>query len=494
MASSLHPGDFAFGGALLFLVGVFAVSLGWHSYVLFIAALLGAAFLATFKKWLWKECLFFFLAIFAGVLYYHAFFRLQDARRNMPFGTFASFSAVISDEPSPSQKYLMITADAQPPLVGTILILAPPESNFNYGDLLHVDGVINPPDAEGGDPVVFSPKITVTAAHRGFWLREWMINLKLAILDRFNVLLPEDQAALLGGITFGSKQNFKPDFKSAMALAGLTHLVAISGYNITIVIFAAGQVFGRFFSRRATFYFAIVLLILFMFMVGGAASGVRAAIMGFLALIAREAGRAFSMRNAITMTAALMVLFDPTALTGNMSFVLSYLSLLGIVYVQPPLKKLLRRSGSGAGDDGDGMDNGVLGWKESALTTLSAQSAVMPVLITTFGQFSATAIVANVLVLGTVPLTMFFGLLLAMLAFLSRYLAFFVAQLAGLLLGYQISVIWLFAKLAVPLPLPVNSTFSIFLYYLLLCVFVFLYGNEGRNKNKDGNSRNPQKD
>ncbi len=373
---------------------------------------------------------------------------------------------IVSDEPQPSQKYLLLTAQAQKPYAGGVTVLAPLGSTFAYGALLQLPGTLQTSD-QGGDAVLFSPKIVLRAKHKGFFLREWMINLKLAILDRFNELLSTDEAALLGGITFGSKQNFKPDLKQAMSLSGLTHLVAISGYNITIVIFAAGEIFGRWFSRRMTLIFTFVFLILFMFMVGNAASGIRAVIMGSLALVAREMGEVFSMRNAVAMTALVMALYDPTVLTGNMSFILSFLSLLGIVYLGPPLQKLLRY---------EPKEKGLLDWKESAVTTFSAQLAVMPILINTFGQFSATAIIANVLVLGTVPLTMFFGFVLAASSFISSALAFFAATFAGFLLSYQLAAIRFFGKFAIPLPLPLNSEFAIFFYYLLLGIFIFSYG------------------
>jgi len=470
MAFSLHPADTAFGITLLFLAGIFIAGLEWHFFVFFLAALAGGAASVLFRRALWKECALFCCAMLAGALYYHLYFYVEGAKTNLPpFGQKGVFSVTISDEPQPSEKFLMIAADAEPPFAGTVEIFAPPESDFKYGDLLRVAGTVSPPDMPGGNAIIFTPKITVLAEHRGFWLREWMINIKLAILQKFREALPEDQAALLGGIAFGSKVSFKQELKNAMALSGTTHLVAVSGYNITIVIVAASDLFRRFFSRRTTFFAAVIALVLFMFMVGAQASAVRAAIMGFLALVAREIGEQFSMRNAIVFTAAFMALLDPSILTGNLSFILSFLSLVGIVYIGPPLKKLLRY----------GSDGSLFDWKESAVTTLSAQLAVMPVLINSFGRFSCMAILANIFILATVPLTMFFGLLLALFGFASHYLAFFAGKLVGLMLAYQLSVIRLFAALAIPLPLPLNSAAAIAFYYLILLVFIFSYGSRG---------------
>ncbi|MGC9599185.1 MAG: ComEC/Rec2 family competence protein [Minisyncoccia bacterium] len=473
MTFSLHPADMAFGIALLFLAGIFVAGVGWHFFIFFAATLLGGVAAILYKRQLWKECAIFLCAAVLGALYYHFFFRLEEAKMKLPFETLTTFQAFVSDEPQPSEKFLIVTAEAEPPYAGTVKIMAPPESDFPYGEILSVTGTIVPSEAAGSDPVVFSPKnIAVLATHRGFWLRERMLELKLAILAKYREVLPEDQAALLGGIAFGSKVYFKKELKDAMALSGTTHLVAVSGYNITIVIVAARDLFKRFFSRRATFFAAVVALVLFMFMVGLQASAVRAAIMGFLALVAREMGEEYSMRNAIVFTAAFMALLDPSVLTGNVGFILSFLSLAGIVYLGPPLKRLLRYR-----EDSDGS---LFDWKENAATTLSAQLMVMPVLINSFGRFSLVAILANILILSTVPLTMFFGALFALLGFVSHHLIFFAAKLVGLILAYQLFVMRLFAALAVPVPLPLNSAFAIALYYLIIAIFIFSYGRARR--------------
>src|SRR5205085_2692258 len=106
----------------------------------------------------------------------------------------------------------------------------------------------------------------------------------------------------------------------------------------------------------------------------------------------------------------------------------------GIVCLSGPFKKFFHREDA---DEG----GGILDWKGNAITTLSAQMAVLPVLLGVFGQFSIMAIVANVLVLETTPATMFLGFLVGVLGFISFYAAFFVAKIVWLLLAYQLAVI-----------------------------------------------------
>ncbi len=465
MKTVIRPADLAFAAAICFSSGLFVVGARWNARACLVIVLSCAVIVAIAKKYLWRECVICAAAFLAGILYFHLFFAWQASRVHLPpYDAKIVLLAIVTDEPTPTPKTLMLRTKAEPPFSGPLTIFAPPESDIRYGDLVQVQGKIEPPIAAYEPPAIFANNILVGDHHRGFFLREWLVNLKAAILANYEALLPVDQAALLGGIAFGSKANFDQATKNAMALSGTTHLVAISGYNITIVIFAVGGVFGRFFSRRTTFVLSILFICLFILMVGFAASGVRAAIMGFIALAAREMGETYSMRNAVSFTAVFMALPNPAILTHDMSFVLSFASLLGIVYLGPPLKKLLRQT-----------DPGTLDWKENAVTTLSAQLAVMPVLIRIFGQFSLVAIVANILILSTVPLTMFLGVLLALFGFLSRYLAFFAAKIVGFILWYQLSMMRLFSSLAVPLPVSFNSASAMALYYAMLATFALSY-------------------
>ncbi len=463
MKPSLGIGDIVFGAALAFLLGVFVVALKWN--VVGISATIAACsfgFLIFTKKFFfWKECIFFIAIIAFGAWYYCFSIDAATTRINLVYNRFISFSTIVIDEPQPSQNFLILTTTVQKPLSGELKIFAPPSSGFRYGDVLQINGIITPSDMPGSDPIVFSPQIQIISRHNGLWIRERLIDLKLAIFKNFNAVLPSSEAALLGGITFGSKVSFSAELKNAMALSSTTHLVAVSGYNITIVVLAVESILGQFCSRRKTFIFSILFIVLFVLMTGLQSSAIRAGITSFIALFAKETGRLYDIRNAITLTATVMVLWNPTILTGNVGFELSFLSLLGIVYLSPALKKLFCYS-----------NPGFLGWKECAITTLSAQLAVMPILIITFGKFSATAIFANIAILETVPFAMFLGFLLAILGFISCYIAFFCAQLVGIILFYELAMIRLFAHFSILVPINFNSLVIIVAYYGTLIFFI----------------------
>lgn len=459
----MHISDAVFGGAVAFLLGVAAASLGWNVFVLFGMTLVlwGVLFLTNYRV-SWKHALIFLAAIFFGIFYYHFYLNLGHRQENIPINKTVAFSATITGEPNKFENYQRLTVSLKSPYRGEAEVITNPLAEFSYGDLLNIEGKIEPSASVDKKATAAFPKIEIVGRHYGFWLKEKLINFKLFLVGQFNKVLGRDEAALLSGITFGERAGFSNEFKNKMSLSGTTHLVALSGYNITIIVLAVGYALGFFLSRKKTFYATLAVIVLFVLMVGAQASVIRAAIMGFLALLAKEVGRIYSIRNALALTALAMTIADPTILIYNVGFQLSFLSLLGIVYLGPAIRKLFRFE-----------SEGFAGWRENLVVTASAQFAVMPLIIRTFGQFSLTAILANVLILGFVPLTMFFGFALAALSSLYFYLGFFVAKLAGLFLSYEIAVIGIFSGIRAPIAF--NSAIGWFLalaYYCAIIIFI----------------------
>ena len=185
--------------------------------------------------------------------------------------------------------------------------------------------------------------------------------------------------------------------------------------------------------------------------------------MGGIVLLAKRANRLYSFRNAIVIAAFLMILDNPKVLSFDVGFQLSFMALLGIVYLQPAIQKFLKIS----------VENqSVLGWKENLLTTFSAQSAVLPLLVLYFGNFSPISLLSNVLILSVVPLTMALGFVLGFIGFISYELSLIFGWFVNLLLSYETFIIKFFGGLnafqidSMGIPLA-------FIYYIILAVFIF---------------------
>jgi len=420
------------------------------------------------KKFFWLSGLSLFIIV--GAFYYSWYEQRQIKNLNIPFNQKTEFVGLVSAYPEngASQKLVI---ELKEPHSGRILVKTAPYPSFSYGDLIKFEGVIKKPDSESYANylakdrvfgIVNFPKAEIISTGQGNVVKTLLFKLKEGAIENFQRVLPSEKAAFLSGITFGERAEFSKEFKNAMSNSGTTHLVALSGYNISILVIAMASSLGYLFSRRLTFWLTLLIILGFVLMTGAEASVVRAAIMGGIALLAQQVGRLYSFRNAVAVAAFLMVLENPKVLSFDIGFQLSFLALLGIVYLMPAIQKFFKIS----------PEPGRLSLKENFLTTLSAQLAVAPILIINFSNFSLISLLANVLILAFIPVTMTLGFILGALGFVSYYLALVFSWFVNLFLSYEVFIIKLFGALNIfkfeKISLP-----TVFFYYALLVLFVW---------------------
>jgi len=471
--------DVAFYCAGFFILGILFASLKLNFLTIVAAALLAAAlflFFGYFKKsrnGFSGSARLFWLAglsiiIIIGAFYYFAYDSYKIKNLNIVFDRKINFEGLVIKNPKHGNQQ-QLTINLKPPYSGNILVKLQPYPSFDYGDVIKFEGTIKKPEPiEYADylskekifGVADFPKTELVAKNQGSVIQASLFRLKNKIIVNFQGYLPAERAAFLSGITLGEQAEFSIGFKQAMKNSGTTHLVALSGYNITILVMAIAYSLGYFLSRRLTFIITTLIILGFVLMVGAEASVVRAAIMGFLVLLAGQVSRLYSVRNAIVLAAFFMVLANPKVLRFDVGFQLSFLALIGIVYLSPAIQKFFKFKGQG-----------FLGWKKNFITTTSAQLAVAPLLIINFSQFSLTAILANILILEVIPPTMFLGALLGAMGFFSNALSLILAWFANLFLSYELAIINIFAKIS--LPIKAIGIFWATVYYLILIGFVF---------------------
>jgi competence protein ComEC len=465
---SLH--NIAFGFCTFFLLGIFFISILNQISLVFLLAVLLSLYFIFFKKYYFA---LFALIIIVGAFYYSVFSQFY-INKNIPFGIKTDFIGVVrkTEQSVAAQKLVL---ELESPYNGKVKVNVQRYPSFKYGDRVRVTGgIIKKPlpeslnfyKKENIQGIINFPKTELMESGQGNFLKASLLDLKQSIINVFKELLPVEKAAFLSGITLGERQEFSKEFEEKMSLSGTTHLVALSGYNISIIALVVASIFGAWFSRGISFYLSVLVIILFVLMTGAEASVVRAAIMGIIALLAKETERMFSMRNAIVIAAFLMILFNPRVLVFDVGFQLSFAALLGIVYLMPVFKKILKVE-----------DKGFLNWKENALTTVSAQLAVVPLLLGNFGIFSLTSFLANILILSTVPLTMGLGFIMGGLGFISKFLADIVGFAVNMLLSYELWIIDVFSKITLPITTESFGFLAAIVYYLLLVGFIYKFRN-----------------
>lgn len=228
------------------------------------------------------------------------------------------------------------------------------------------------------------------------WLTGAIFSLRTHFEDQINRVFPEPHASLLAGLMTGSRRGIPKHLTDDFRSAGITHIIAISGYNVTIILtLLSGLLFWVPLKKR--FPMLVIGILLFTIFVGGSASVVRASIMGILGLLALQTGRQTSTILSILWTGFLMLVWNPKYLWYDASFQLSFLAILGLALLSNPLKKLLKKVPE------------TLALRESLIATIAAQIATIPLTIILFRQFSLIAPVTNILVAPLIPLAMLLG-------------------------------------------------------------------------------------
>lgn len=275
--------------------------------------------------------------------------------------------------------------------------------------------------------------------------------------------VPEPESGYLASLLVGAKGNVGASLKEAFARTGTSHIVALSGYNITIIATVLMMLLAPLGARRS-YWIAIIAIGLFVVMVGGGASVVRAAIMGVLAMTAQRLGRLSDAGNTMAATAAAMCVFNPLVLRWDVGFQLSFLAFAGIVYVQPLIEPWMTR---------------VLRWKSLASlvsTTLSAQVLVLPLLLVVFKVLAVYTLPVNILVLPLVPLAMALGFATALAGFVWSWAGLLVGQLAWLVAALQLSIVSRVAALpSAALTVPLSGTTAVAIYAALVAGLISLY-------------------
>ncbi len=244
--------------------------------------------------------------------------------------------------------------------------------------------------------------------------------------------IPAPSAAYINGVLLGTRTDIPADLTDAFNKTSTTHILAISGYNITIIADALLAVLILIMRRRKALWVVAVVIILFTILTGASASVVRAAIMGLLLLYASGYGRLYDATNSLLLAAAVMVYLNPFILRFDVGFQLSFLAVIGLIYIYPILNQRLKRVST------------VGGLKESLLMTASAQVLVFPLLMYYFHQLSLIALPANMLVLPLMPHIMLLGFLTGIGGLFWLPLGRLIGLAAWALASYQLAVIrWL---------------------------------------------------
>lgn len=372
----------------------------------------------------------------------------------------AELEGVIVEEVDVRSDHQKVTVETEE---GRVLVKVGLYEDLSYGDRVKVAGELERPEEVGSYAnYLFRYGILFTmdganvevVKEAGFSLRGALYAFKELVQERINRLYFEPEASLGSGLLLGSRKGMSEELTADFQAVGLTHIVAVSGYNISLVIACIFALFS-FLPLKRRVILSIVMVALFVLFVGASAAAVRAGIMGSLGMWALYTGRRSQAFFVLLWSAVAMTLWNPAILPFDIGFQLSFASTLGLLVFSPMLEKVFP------------LGKGFL--REALLLTLSAQLATFPFIVFYFGRLSLISPVANLVVAPLLPFSMLFS-------GLSLVGGMPFAVVASVFLkGIIVSTRWLAKVPYADVPLTLNLQGFLFTLFLLVFSALLFY-------------------
>jgi competence protein ComEC len=311
--------------------------------------------------------------------------------------------------------------DSQAYTATTGLVLARVEgsSRWQYGDRVQLEGRLQtPPEFEefsyrdylnrqGIYAYMPEASARLLAHNQGNPFLAAIYRFRLLCLHITNTIFPEPEASLMAGILLGEEKGIPAATWQAFRDTGTAHIVAISGFNISVLSGVLALLAGKVLGRRRGALAAALGIGLYTILVGAEAPVVRAALMGGVALLGAQLGRQQVGVNSLGFVAVLMTIFNPNIL-WDVGFQLSFMATLGLVLYAGPLQAGFQRI-SQPYLPASVLRPVSIAVSEYLLLTLAAQLTTLPVMLYHFRRFSLISVLANPLVLPAQPPAMLMG-------------------------------------------------------------------------------------
>ncbi len=356
----------------------------------------------------------------------------------------------------------------------------PPEfEDFNYKNYLMKDGIYSVMDYPKVELVYYqNGRSSVLVVNNFFsFLYEKILFVKGKLMDSVSMNFSPPQDSILQGVVYGNDKNMPKDVKDEFNATGLSHLTAVSGSNIIILIdILMGFLLFLGLWRQQASYWAIGLIWFYIVLIGLPVSGIRAAIMGSIMLLAGILGRQNASARALVLAGALMLLQNPLLLLYDVSFQLSFLASLGIIYAKPLIDYSLQFSRDFSKKYGFKFIVDILS------ITFAAQVFALPIIVYNFGTLPLISPVTNVLVLPIIPWLTILGFLVSIVGVFSNALGFIFSLPCMFLLAYMIKILEIFSQ-----PWAVKTIANIHwlwlvLYYVLLSILIWYLNKKHKPK------------
>jgi len=427
----------------------------------------------------------FMIALVIGVMR----FQMADIQPPAFFegqvGKTVSFSALIVDEPArnASQTKLIVeTASSSRSAAKTSIVVFSKDeqegggTKFHYGDFLRITGKLEKPanfmtdqDMEFDyinylrkDGIFYTmknPTINILSNGHGSAIKRFLFAWRERFDAALNKSIPAPESTVLGGIIIGERYAFSPQLRQIFMDTGTIHIVTIGGYHVTLVAEWIMKIFS-FLPKFAGTGMGIVSIFLYVIATGGAQTSIRAGIMATLALFASATGRTYASGRALILAAIIMIAINPFVLVYDVSFELSFMATIAIIFLSPRLEPYFARI--------------PLKWLRDIIAiTCSMYMFALPFVLYRIGNLSLVSLPANILIVPLMPISMIAGFVTGFAGLVSPFLALVPAKIATTLLYFQIAAVALLAHL--PFAAVTIVDFSLPIVCIIYGIFFWIF-------------------
>lgn len=440
---------------------------------------------------IWLPVIFFFIGIF--LIHHHT-----DKNHSRYYGHFidktSHWSIQVLEPPVEKKKSVKILAsidyklgEDSLPVIGKCLFYfkkSPQSLNIKYGDRLIVSNTVrNLKPPSNPDEFNYAKYLSFhNINHQGYLKEgEWSLsgrNRGSRILAsiyglRSEMLLliqkhldSEDSRAVANALLLGYKENLDSEIKSFYASTGAMHVLAVSGLHVGIIYLVFSGFLGIVFRFRQVKYVKPILLLCLIWayaiLTGLSPSVIRACTMFSFIIIGGSLNKPINIYSSICGSAFLLLIIDPYLITET-GFLLSYFAVLGIVYLQPKLYKLIyfRR------------------WLPDRIwaitcVSISAQLATFPISILFFHQFPTYFLVSNLIVIPAAVLILYSGILLFTFSWIPGLVEWIGIWLNFLINALNTAIRWMGSLPYTTIsPLTVDIPSTLLIYSLIISLLWF---------------------
>ena len=422
----------------------------------------------------------FILMFSLGILRFHLNDKSAPYFFEKQVGQKVDFSGEIVDEPDVRENNQKLEVIAQNKQEKTeVLITTDFSQDFKYGDKINFSGKLQKPEnfitdqgkefdyvnyleKDGILYVMSYPKIEIISSGNGNFLKNALFSIKEKFLEKVNFAIPQPENLFMGGLILGEKASFDQAMTQSFINTGTIHIVALSGYNVTIVAEWIMKLFA-FLPKNFGIGAGIFAILFFILMTGASSTAIRAGIMATLALFARATGRNYDIARALILAGVVMIVFNPLLLAYDVSFQLSFMATVAVIFLSPKIEKYFL-------------------WvtkrfqlRDIISVTTAAYIFVLPFILYKMGNLSFVALPANILILPFIPFTMILGFVTGFAGLLWYVLAVPVGYASYIFLHYELGVISFLSHL--PFAALYMPNFPLFLTLLIYIYFIYrLFG------------------